>query len=85
MFSKLVWRVYGGLSSEMTGDIAQKKPSYGSKQVVLLPNIPQPKPETQSVQQVPLHPLIWVQGCYLPGLVELISFLKQSQVGLNIR
>lgn len=77
--------MHGGLSSKMTRDIAQKKPSYSAKQVVVVPNISQPNPETQSVQQVPLHPLIWVQGCHLPGLVELISFLKQSQIGPNTR
>lgn len=75
----------GGLSSEMTGNIAQKKPSNSANQVVLVPNILQAKPEMQSVQQVSLHPLIWVQGCHLPGLVELISFLKQSQLGPDTR
>lgn len=77
--------MHGGLSFKMTRDIAQKKPRYSAKQAVVGPNIPQSKPETQLVQQVSLHPLIRVQGRHLPGLVQLISFLKQSQLGPNTR
>lgn len=82
LFSWDAWKLHGVLGSQ---SLQNRRQLSSAKEVVLVPPFPQPDTEVQRVQRGSLHPLICVQGCHLPSLVALISFLKQSQLVPNTR